>query len=121
MTPQGVLVLSMIGIVYLVWITRLIRRGKLHISYGVVWIVWIVLGVAIVAIQPLLQLVTTLVGAVYPASALALLAFGLLFAMQVYLLTQITILNQRIVAIAEHLAVTEAGKTSNGTSSTEPN
>jgi membrane protein implicated in regulation of membrane protease activity len=87
------------------WILNLIRLRRLHIAYGVAWVFWIILGILIVTIEPLLNLVTSAVGAVFPASALSVLAFGLLFAMQIYLLSQLSILSRRILLIAQHIAL----------------
>ena len=108
MTTQGSLVLSLIGIAYLLWIVNLTRKGKLYVGYSVIWVVWIILGILVVGIPPLLDLVTDVTGALFPASALSVLAFGLIFAMQIYLLSQLSILSHRIASIAQHIAITEA-------------
>ncbi|GAB4538286.1 MAG: hypothetical protein Kow0063_25940 [Anaerolineae bacterium] len=110
MTSQGVIVLALIGFAYILWIINLVRGGKLHVTYGVLWIFWVTVGVLIVAIPPVLGWVTTIVGAVFPASALSLLAFGLLFAMQIYLLSQLSVLSRRIALIAQHIAIVEADR-----------
>src|SRR5437879_4452435 len=108
MTTQGVIVIVLVGLIYLIWISRLIIKKRLHPVYGTVWIFWIVIGVLIIAIPPLLNFVTALVGAVFPASALSLLAFMLLFGMQIYLLSQLSIISRRVTAIAEYLAIEKA-------------
>lgn len=110
MNPQGSIVLALIGFFYLAWIVNLTWRAKMHASYAVIWIFWIILGVILVTVYPLLDFVTNLVGAIFPASALSLLAFGLLFAMQIYLLSQLSILSRRISLIAQHLAIENAQK-----------
>jgi hypothetical protein len=105
MTTRGILILTLIGVLYLLWITRLISRQRLHPAYGTVWIFWMVLGILIVVIPPLLNWVTALMGATFPASALSLLAFVILFGMQIYLLSQLSIISRRVTLIAQSLAI----------------
>ncbi len=111
MTAQGIIILVLMGIAYLLWIVNLTRHGKLHAAYAVVWVFWVLLGMLILAIPPLLNLVTRMVGAVFPASALSVLAFGVLFAMQIYLLSQLSILSRRLSLIAQYIAIERADPT----------
>src|SRR5579864_8675254 len=108
MTTQSIIVLGLLGLVYLVWIFNLTRRGKMYVGYAVVWMVWSVLGFCIVLLPVLLRLVTQLVGAIVPANALSVLGFALLFAMQIYLLSQLSILSRRVTLIAQHIAIEKA-------------
>jgi hypothetical protein len=105
MTAQGIFVLWIVGLGYLLWIVSLTRSGKLYIGYAVVWVFWSILGLLVITFQPLLNLLTTALGAVFPVSALSLLAFVLLFAMQIYLLSQLSILSRRVALIARHVAL----------------
>lgn len=106
MTTQGNIVLWLVGLGYLLWIVSLTRRGKLYVGYAVIWVFWTILGLVVISFQPLLNFLTTLLGAVFPVSALSLLAFALLFAMQIYLLSQLSILSRRVALIARHVALT---------------
>jgi len=114
MTAQGIVVLWTVGLGYLLWIVNLTRRGKLYIGYTVIWVFWTVLGLVIISFQPLLNLITSALGAVFPASALSLLAFALLFAMQIYLLSQLSILSRRVALIARHVALNGLDETKSG-------
>ena len=105
MTTQGDIVLWLVGLGYLLWIVNLTRRGKLYIGYTVIWVFWTVLGLLVITVQPLLLFLTSVLGAIYPVSALSLLAFALLFAMQVYLLSQLSILSRRVALIARYVAL----------------
>jgi hypothetical protein len=105
MTAQGIFVLWIFSLAYLLWIVNLSRRGRLFAGYAVVWVVWVLLGLLIITFRPLLDLITWLVGATYPASALTLLAFAVLFAMQIYLLSQLSILSRRIALLAQSVAI----------------
>jgi hypothetical protein len=107
MTTQGTIVVILIGIAYLLWIVSLVRRGRLHVSYAVLYVLAALVTMPIIAIPPLLQFVTDTMGAIFPVSALSLLAFGVLFATQIYLLSQLSILSKRIALIAQHIAIQE--------------
>ncbi|MBN1311269.1 MAG: DUF2304 domain-containing protein [Anaerolineae bacterium] len=108
MKTQGIIILVLIGATYLAWVVNLTRQGKLHVSYAVVWVVLILLGVLIVIVPPLLYLMSRVVGTVFPTSTLSVLAFGVLFAMQIYLLSQLSILSQRVSRIAQQIAIDKA-------------
>jgi hypothetical protein len=107
MTAQGNIVLWIVGLGYLLWIVNLTRRGKLYIGYAVVWVFWSLLGLVVITFQPLLNFLTAALGAVFPVSALTLMAFALLFAMQIYLLSQLSILSRRVSLIARYVALND--------------
>jgi hypothetical protein len=105
MTLAGIIVLWLINICLLAWIFSLSRRGKLYIGYAVVWLVWSIFGLVVVSIPPVLNFITMLVGARFPASALTMLAFAFLFVMQIYILSQLSILSRRISLISQTMAI----------------
>jgi hypothetical protein len=105
MTTQGIVVLWVCGLAYLLWIVNLSRRGRLYAGYAIVWVVWIILGLLLISIEPLLSLITRLTGAVYSASALTLLAFVVLFALQLYLLSQLSIISRRVALLSQYVAI----------------
>jgi hypothetical protein len=106
-TIQGVLVVILIAVAYLLWMINLVRRGRLYVGYAVIWFWLAAITILIVAIPGLLFFVTDAVGALFPVSALTLLAFGFLFGMQIYLLSQMTIMSRRIQQIAQYIAIKE--------------
>jgi hypothetical protein len=111
MTLQGILVLTLIGLVLILWILDLVRRDRLYVGYGILFIVSI-FGVVLVLVLPsLLAVITRLVGAIYPASALTLLALCFIVVMLIYVLTQVTIVSNRLAALIQELAVQQAKET----------
>ena len=108
MTIQGITVLILIGLVLLVWLLDLVRRERLYVGYGVVFIISILGVILVLAVPPLLAVVTRLVGAIFPASALTLLALCFIVFMLVYVLTQITIVSNRLAAVVQELALQRA-------------
>lgn len=108
MTVQGAIVLVLLGLALLLWILNLVRRDRLYVGYGVIFVSAILSVIVILSIPPLLNFVTRLVGAVFPASALTLLAFGFIVLMLVYVLTQVTILSNRLAVLIQEIAIRRA-------------
>lgn len=108
MTIQGIFVLILIGLALLVWILDLIRRDRLYVGYGIVFIIAILSVILILAIPSLLMTVTHLVGAIFPASALTLLALCFIVFLLVYILSQVTIVSNRLAALVQALAIQQA-------------
>ena len=108
MTIQGILVLNLIAIALLIWIGNLVRRGRLYVGYGVIFIIVILFVMVVISVPQLLHLVIRLVGAVFPASALTLLALGFIVFMLIYILTQITMLSNRLTTLVQTLAIEQA-------------
>jgi hypothetical protein len=108
MTVQGILIINIMGIALLFWVSNLVRKGRLYVGYGVIMILAI-LGIQIVVSVPrLLFLLTHLVGAVFPVSALTMMALGFIVMMLVYILTQLTIISNRLAALTQALAIERA-------------
>jgi hypothetical protein len=105
MTVHGTIILLIIGLALLLWILNLVRRDRLYAEYGVFLSLAIAGVMLVVAIPPLLAGVTRMVGAIFPVSALTLLALGFIFVTLVYVLTQVTIVSNRLAAAIQELAV----------------
>ena len=108
MTVQGILVLNLIAIALLVWIGNLIRRGRLYVGYGVIFIAVMLCVTIVLDVPRLLTLVIKLVGAVFPASALTMLALGFIVFMLIYVLAQLTMLSNRLTILVQTLAIERA-------------
>ncbi len=105
MTIQGTILLDAVAIVMLVWILDLTRRGQLYVGYGVMFVVTILGSMIVISVPPLLEIVTSLLGALLPVSALTFLALGFIFFMLVYVLTQTTIISNRLADLVQELAI----------------
>ena len=105
MTLQGILILNFIGLVLLLWVLNLIRHGRLYVGYGVIFAVSIVGTMTLISVPRLLAAVTHLIGAVFPASALTMLALCFIVLMLLYILTQLTIVSNRLSALAQDIAI----------------
>lgn len=107
MSLQGILLLDFFGIALIILILNLVRTHKLHAGFGVIWLLSVVSMIGIISIPSLLEFVTKAVGAIFPASALTLLAFVLVFGMLIFFSMQISILSARQVEMAQKMALKE--------------
>jgi len=108
MTTQGVIVLNVIGVLLLVWLFNLIRQARLYVGYGIIFIIAIVATMITVSVPSILMFVTRLVGAFFPASAMTMLAIGFIVFALIYILTQLTIISNRVSNLVQELAIRQA-------------
>lgn len=108
MTLQGILLVNFIGLVLLLWVLNLVRHGRLYVGYGVIFAVAILGSIVLLSVPWLLTAVTHLIGAIFPASALTLLALCFIVLMLLYILTQITIVSNRLSKLVQELAIESA-------------
>lgn len=108
MTLQGALVIDLAALILLLWVLGLVRRGRLYVGYGVMFVLLAVATIVTVSIPRVLGLVTGIVGAVFPASALALIALGAMAFLLVYVLSQLTIVANRLSTLVQELAIQRA-------------
>lgn len=108
MSLQGILLLDLLGLVGIGLVVNLVRTRKLHAGFAVIWLLALVSMIAIVSIPALLLFVTeVVVGAIFPASALTLLAFILVFGMLLFFSMQLSVISARQIELAQSLALKE--------------
>jgi len=105
MTTQGIIVLIAVGLTLLVWILDLVRRDRLYVGYGIIFLLTILGALLVLVVPALLGGITRLVGALFPASALTLLALCFIVFMLVYVLAQITVVSNRLAIVVQELAI----------------
>jgi hypothetical protein len=107
MSTQGIILIDLVGLGLIVLLVNLIRTHKLHVGYGVIWLL-AVLGLMItISFLPLMTLVTRTVGATYPASALSLLAFVFIFLMLIFISVQLSLVSARQIELAQSQAINQ--------------
>ena len=106
---RAVLVLDLMGLFFLIWVLNLVRHGRLYVGYGVIFIAAILGTMVTLSVPQLLLGVTHLVGAIFPASALTLLALAFIMLMLLYVLSQLTLVSNRLAMLIQELAI-ERGK-----------
>lgn len=108
MTPQGIILLDLIGLALLLWVLNMVRRGRLYVGYGIIFVVTTIGVIVIISVPTLLTLVTHMVGAIFPTSALTLLALCFIMLMLIYVLTQVTLVSNRLAVLVQELAIQQA-------------
>ena len=108
MNLQGILVLNLIGLALILWVLNLVRHGRLYVGYGVIFVAVSLATMVTLSVPRLLGTVTWMVGAVFPASALTLLALCFIVLMLLYILSQLTIVSNRLSALVQDLAIERA-------------
>jgi hypothetical protein len=107
MTPQGVVVINFLGLVLIVLIINLVRTHKLYVGYALIWLLPTAGLMLTISFPPLLTFVTKAVGAIFPVSALSLLAFVFIFLMLIFISVQLSALSARQVELIQALALNE--------------
>jgi len=105
MNIHGVLLLDLVGVFFTLAVLHLVRARQLTVPYGAVWCAAFALMIVVVSFRSLLDAVTRAVGAVYPASALTLLAFLLAFGMLIFFSVQLSKISARQVELAQEIGL----------------
>ena len=105
---QAILVLNLMGFLFLLWVLNLVRHGRLYVGYGIIFVAAILSTMITLSVPQFLTGVTHLVGAVFPASALTLLALCFIVLMLLYILTQLTLVSNRLTLLVQELAIVRA-------------
>jgi hypothetical protein len=125
MSTQGIILIDLVCVLLALVLVNLLRQQRLTTGLAVVWLAALTGLAVVVSVPPLLALVTRLVGARYPASALSLVAFVFILAFLIFLSVHVSIVSARQVALLQALAslelsVRELGTPASGTAGPEP-
>lgn len=107
MSIQGIILVDILSLGLFILVFNLVRTHKLHIGYGVIWLLSILSLMVLISFPPFLNSLPQVVGAVYPASALSLLAFLFIFSMLIFISVQLTKLSTRQIELIQHLAINQ--------------
>ncbi|MBI5878066.1 MAG: DUF2304 domain-containing protein [Chloroflexi bacterium] len=107
MTVQGVIVFDLVIAALLVYVLYLLARNRMYVGYGVIWLAGLIGAAVLVTIEPVQALFTRAIGAVFPASALAMAAFGFIILLLIYFSVQVTVLADRVTQLSQHIALQE--------------
>ena len=107
MSIQGIVLIDIMGLGLIILILNLVRTKKLHVGYAVFWFLAVIGLMLIISIPPFLGLLPKIVGAIFPASALSLLAFIFIFLVLIFFSVQLSAISARQVELAQALALKE--------------
>jgi hypothetical protein len=105
MTNAGITLGVVVGLILLAWVFRLIRRDRLYVGYGVIFVVGTIAALAVLIVRPLLDAVAAASEALLPVASLSLVALLIMLLLLVYVFTQITVLSNRIMRLTQELAI----------------
>lgn len=108
MTLAGIVVSAAIGIALLVWVANSIRRDRLYVGYGVIFIVGTLAAIIVLVVPALLAAVTHASVALMPIASLGIVPLALFMLLIVYLFGQITILANRVTRLTQEIAIRNA-------------
>jgi hypothetical protein len=117
MTSAGILAANAIGLLLIIWLVNLVRREQLYVGYGVIIVLATIGGLAILSIQPVLDVVNQIGWLASRASGLLVLVVAFVLLMLVYILTQMTLLSNRLTTLTQELAIRDAWARSGATTS----
>lgn len=107
MTTQGILIIDFAGLVLIALIINLVRTHKLYVGYAAIWLLSTVGLLLTVSIPWWLATVTEAVGAVFPVSALTLLALIFIIVVLIFFSVKLTTLSERQTELIQELALRE--------------
>ena len=108
MTTAGVLLGMVIGVVLLAWVVNLVRRDRLYVGYGVIFVFGTLVAMTILIVPPLLGAVTRASVTLLPVPSLLIVALVIFMFLMVYVFTQITVLSNRVMRLTQELAIRNA-------------
>jgi hypothetical protein len=106
----GLLLVDFLALVLLLWVLNLVRVGRLYVGYGVLLVLVLVGGAITVSAPALAARVGSALGALFPSpsAGVALLGLAFLLTMLVYVLSQVTVLANRLSTLVQELALERA-------------
>lgn len=110
MTTRELLIVAAVAALISLWILDLVRRERLYPGYGIVLILTIG-GATVLAVIPAVRAAATeILGAGDPGTTLILLALLFITSLIAYVLSQITIVSNRLTTLVQELAIREASR-----------
>jgi hypothetical protein len=107
MTTQGIIIIDLAGLALIVLIINLMRTHKLYVGYAAIWLLSTAGLLLTVSIPSLLDSVTEVVGAVFPVSALTLLALIFIIVVLIFFSVKLTSLSERQAELVQAFALRE--------------
>ena len=107
MSLQGIMVIDLMGLGFIILLINLVRTQKLNVSYAIIWLGAVLGLMSLVSVPELLNLLPRLFGAIYPASALSLLGFVFIFLVLIVMSVKLSQLSARQVELIQLLAQKE--------------
>jgi hypothetical protein len=105
---SGVAAVWLISVALVVWIVDLVRKDRLYVGYGVIFVGAIAAGLAAISLPRALGAVSGLWIGVMPASGFVELVLLFFLVMMIYGFSQLTRFSNRLTALIQEIAIREA-------------
>ena len=100
--------LVLVGLVLVAWVFNLVRQGRLYVGYAVLVVVAILGGATALVLAPIRRRLDVAFEAHSLAVVIAAGVSTMALVALVYVLTQLTILSDRLAELTQQLAILEA-------------
>ncbi len=105
MSIHGQIIVGVVSLLVLAYVVSLTVRRELSEQWCLLWIITLGAAIVLVAAPSLLLRMTHLVGAMYPASALTMVALFFLLLLAIHASSEATVHSRRIVTLTQQLAL----------------
>lgn len=108
MTFAGVVALDVLAAAFVAWILILVSRGRLYVGYGVILVAAFAALGTIASVPGLRRSIHGLLERLFGPWGPLVVALSFVALLLVYILTQVTIVSNRLVTVVQDLAIREA-------------
>jgi uncharacterized protein DUF2304 len=105
MTTQGIIIIDLAGLALIVLLVNLVRTRQLYVGYAAIWLLSTAGLLLTVSLPSLLRIVTDAAGAVFPVSALTLLALLFIIVMLIFFSVKLTTLAEHQTELIQTVAL----------------
>src|SRR6185369_896312 len=102
------MLIVLVGLLLMAWVFNLVRRGRLYVGYGVLVVLAIAGGTTGLVLAPLRHRVDFAFGALFSTVVIAAGVSTMAIVALIYVLTQLTIISNRLAELTQQLAILEA-------------
>jgi hypothetical protein len=106
MTPRSALVFDAGACLLAVWTLRLVRRDRLYVGYGVMVLLGLAAEVIVASFGRARSVLMWLTGTTTSLAALGVVAALIAALLAIYVLSQLTVLSNRLTQVVQELAIT---------------
>ena len=108
MLDTGLVLVDALALLTIVWVFQLVRRDRLYVGYGVIFVVVLALGGVALTFPAVLVPLNALSSLSQRAAVLMGLALAFVVLMLIYILSQLTLLSNRVTRLTQEIAIREA-------------
>jgi hypothetical protein len=105
---DAALIVDLLALLTIIWVFRLVRHDRLYVGYGVIFVGVIVLGAVALTFPAVLGPLNALSRLSQRSAALVALTLAFVVLMLIYILSQLTLLSNRVTRLTQEIAIRDA-------------